>query len=1145
MVSSAKREGEQLSDNFKKETNELASEIDRFRQQHHLKEGDHTPEDILSHTSNDVASKVSSKASKLKQDANEAAFNAADKFKGAKDSAVSKTDHNPMVNEKASAGTTKSGSERGLESYANDVVRDTSKLVAKDTDKVKKVWDDKTEQEKSTNSDGSRKEESKGFWSGLLGGSSTSNEAAHPAPTNFEKTKPRWESRLENYAQENVHDTSTLVGKDTEKVRGVWEEKQVRDNGGHPASRDNTGSFWSSIYGQAKDVEHKVEEGWQDVKTKVGLSTQEASETYQDAKEKASAEASRLGSKWGDVKSQIKDDAQSAYNAASDTASNVSANLKRETNRAASEAEKKAEQLKRNASDHIENQKNRASSGLKDMHKEVSANAEEWKRQTEQSAKSWYQKGTDQIKSSFDNVKTAADNDLRWAEDKVSEGISSAKEEVDRLFGREDPNKKGYTGHVIRGEKFAEEEEGHLRHTRDNTKLKPAEVVVGNCDGKDIVILSANGAFLLRNAPRSTTFHVTKACRPRKLTTTTVVREQYLHGYKDNQRYHGEYPSRTHYCGELRASNEGEKVVLCGWAQSSRDLSQNLIFLPLRDHSGVTQLVYRNSNDEQLKSQIQALSAESVVCVEGYVRKRPDGMGNKNQAAGSIEVEISKIYCLNPATPLLPFWPNQAQLPNEEVRLRYRYLDLRRQELQHNIRLRSLTANTVRNYLTENGFTEIETPTLFKSTPEGAREFIVPTRTRGAFYALPQSPQQHKQLLMAAGFDRYFQIARCFRDEDLRADRQPEFTQIDLEMSFIKIEDIQQIIEGMVTAIWDKALGKKLTKEHFPHMTYNEAMSKYGSDKPDIRFNMKINEIGSSVKDVVGDDSVDCMVVKKGSALTGGELKAMQKVLDLTDDKNFAFVKINEANIQSWSSKCGPLRHSQQISQPQRHAQLNQSLDIEQGDLVLIHKRPSYLYGGNTTMGRVRLHVSDIMQKKGLLTLNQEEKYKFLWVESFPLFTPDEQGIRTWQATHHPFTAPYDEDIPLLATHPESVRGQHYDLVLNGMEIGGGSIRIHSPVMQTFILEKILKLEKYEYKRFDHLVDALGGGCPPHGGIALGFDRLMAILCDSTSIRDVIAFPKAAGGKDFVVNSPSEVTADQLSQYGLQLANVVKKKLND
>jgi aspartyl-tRNA synthetase len=298
---------------------------------------------------------------------------------------------------------------------------------------------------------------------------------------------------------------------------------------------------------------------------------------------------------------------------------------------------------------------------------------------------------------------------------------------------------------------------------------------------------------------------------------------------------------------------------------------------------------------------------------------------------------------------------------------------------------------------------------------------------------------------------------------------------------------------------------------------------------------MKINDIGSYLKDIIGDDSVDCMVVKKGSAISGGDLKAMQKMLDLTEDKDFAFVKINENNIASWPSKCGALRRSQHIGGIE--GQLNASLDIEQSDLVLVHKRAKYLYGGNTTMGRIRLHVSNLMQQKGLLQLDKE-KYKFLWVESFPLFTPDEQGIRTWQATHHPFTAPFDEDIPLLTSEPEKVRGQHYDLVLNGMEIGGGSIRIHSPVMQTFILEKVLQLQKFEYKRFDHLIDALGGGCPPHGGIALGFDRLMAILTESTSIRDVIAFPKAAGGKDFVVNSPSEVTTAQLNEYGLQLSDI-------
>ncbi|KAI9019417.1 tRNA synthetases class II-domain-containing protein, partial [Phycomyces nitens] len=604
----------------------------------------------------------------------------------------------------------------------------------------------------------------------------------------------------------------------------------------------------------------------------------------------------------------------------------------------------------------------------------------------------------------------------------------------------------------------------------------------------------------------------------------------------------GDYPTRTHRCGELRASDEGKRVVLNGWAQSSRALSQDLIFLPLRDASGTTQLVYRTGQAAELKTQIQGLGAESVICAQGIVRRRPDGMSNDKQGTGEIEVELEKLYCLNPASPNLPFWPNQPQLPNEEVRLRYRYLDLRRQELQDNIRLRSLIAATVRQHLVSNGFVEIETPMLFKSTPEGAREFIVPTRKKGAFYALPQSPQQHKQMLMAAGFDRYFQIARCFRDEDLRADRQPEFTQIDLEMSFVTPKQIQHIIQGMVTSIWDKALGVKLTDDSFPHMTYTEAMSRYGSDKPDIRFDMKISEIGSCLADVVGNDALDCMVVKQGSSLTGKELKAMQKSLDIENEKasgslkhkGFAFVKINENNIGAWPAKCGALRQSSQIAASVPG--LNRDLGIEQGDLVVVHTRPRYLYGGNTLMGRVRLHAASLMQEKGLLKLDKD-KFKFLWVESFPLFTPDEQGIRTWQSTHHPFTAPFNEDIALLSTEPAKVRGQHYDLVLNGMEIGGGSIRIHSPVMQTFILEKVLQLEKHEYSRFDHLIDALGGGCPPHGGIALGFDRLMAILCDSPSIRDVIAFPKAAGGKDFVVNSPSGVTTAQLDEYGLCLAD--------
>ncbi|KAI7897672.1 tRNA synthetases class II-domain-containing protein, partial [Cokeromyces recurvatus] len=1053
-------------------------------------------------------------------------------------------DKNPMVHEKVSSDATKTPRERQLESYAENKVGDTSTLVNKDTNKVSSVWKDKDNQEKSgsrnspvtvehepANNDNNKK---KGFWNSIFGGNTSSKKdfqkgsSADGNPMVNEKrsrdrTKSNQEYHMEAYANDHVHDTSTLVGKDTEKVKGTWEDKASRDQGSQEPSTSRsslTSSSWSNLVNQASEklheVEEKVENYIEDDGKKVASMWEGANDTLKDVSNKASHESGRLEEGWENVKSQAKEEADSIYRTASDVVSSTSSKFK-----------EGADQTRRDSSKLMQDQMDRASGVLNETERE----ANKLKSDTEKTAKSWYAKGTEQAKDSYDSIKDTVDKDIQWTRQKVQEGLNNTKEEVSHLLSTQ-PKESDLAGHIKRGEKFAEEEEGQLRSTRNNVDKKPAKVVVEHADGKDIIAMLANRATCLR-PPFQSSSKAAITCQLRKINSTSIMREQYLHGYKDNERYHGEYPGRTHYCGELRASHEGEKVVLCGWAQSSRDLAQDLIFLPLRDHSGITQLVYRNSKDEKLRKQIQLLSPESIVCVEGIVRKRPEGMSNQKQATGDIEVEITKLYCLNPASPSLPFWPNQAQLPNEEVRLRYRYLDLRRNVLQHNLRLRSLTANTVRDYLIKNGFTEIETPTLFKSTPEGAREYIVPTRKKGAFYALSQSPQQHKQMLMAAGFDRYFQIARCFRDEDLRADRQPEFTQIDLEMSFIKIKDIQEIIEGMVTAVWDKALNVKLTKEDFPHITYKQAMSQYGSDKPDLRFDMKINDIGAYFKDVVGDNSIDCMVVKKGSSITGGELKTMQKTLELAND--FAFVKINENNRLSWSSKCLTLRHSQSVGHIEE--QLNKSLHIEQDDLVLVHKRPKYIYGGNTTMGRIRVHVSNLMQEKGLLRLDDKEKYKFLWVESFPLFTPDEQGIRKWQSTHHPFTAPYDEDIPLLATAPEKVRGQHYDLVLNGMEIGGGSIRIHSPVMQTFILEKVLQLEKYEYERFDHLIDALGGGCPPHGGIALGFDRMMAILCDSTSIRDVIAFPKAAGGKDFVVNSPSGITAAQLNEYGLQLAN--------
>ncbi|KAG2174997.1 hypothetical protein INT43_006059 [Umbelopsis isabellina] len=613
-----------------------------------------------------------------------------------------------------------------------------------------------------------------------------------------------------------------------------------------------------------------------------------------------------------------------------------------------------------------------------------------------------------------------------------------------------------------------------------------------------------------------------------------------MHSWSSEIVHHGEFPERTHTCGELNMKENGKPVVLCGWAQAVRSISNDLLFIPLRDAYGTTQLVFRTENcssssaADALREKINALTPESVVCIKGTVRSRPEGMTNKELKTGEIEVEVNDVLCLNTAATNLPFLPGKQKMPKEEVRMKHRYLDLRRPELQRNIRTRSVVASTIRNYLNDNQFVEVETPVLFKSTPEGAREYVVPTRNRGQFYALPQSPQQHKQMLMAAGIDRYYQIARCFRDEDLRADRQPEFTQIDLEMSFVKAKDIQNIIEGMVSAIWKKALDVSLSKNDFPHMTYNEAMSKYGSDKPDIRFDMHINDISKQLPTSAHSGVLECMVVKNGAALKTSDVRAvLQEYESQNGDVNkLHSIKITEKTRDSWLSKCLITRQDPNVSASQNG--LNEELQVEQGDLVYIHQRPKYLYGGNTALGRVRLHMSRLLQEANALSISPND-YKFLWIESFPLFTPDEAGIRTWQATHHPFTAPYPEDLPLLESAPAKVRGQHYDLVLNGMEIGGGSIRIHYPELQRFIFDKVLELQPFEYKRFDHLLEALAGGCPPHGGIALGFDRLMSIICGTPSIRDVIAFPKAGGGKDLVVDSPSELTPSQLAEYGLEL----------
>jgi aspartyl-tRNA synthetase len=604
---------------------------------------------------------------------------------------------------------------------------------------------------------------------------------------------------------------------------------------------------------------------------------------------------------------------------------------------------------------------------------------------------------------------------------------------------------------------------------------------------------------------------------------------------------------RTHHCNELRPAHIGQSVTLSGWVHSRRDLG-GLLFIDIRDREGRTQSVFDPSDlPKALFDQAASLHSESVISVSGKVRQRPAGTNNAKIPTGEVEVMVSGLEVLNHAD-ILPFPvddPEVANKVNEELRLKYRYLDLRRPEMTRNLRLRSKVAIATRSFMDEQGFLEVETPTLFKSTPEGAREFLVPFRREpGLFYALPQSPQQFKQILMVAGVERYFQLARCYRDEDQRADRQLEFTQVDVEMSFIDREDIYALIEGLLKRVWKTALGMDIPTP-FKRVSFQEALHRWGIDKPDTRFGMELVDLtddfrASSFKvfsgAVANGGVVKALNAKGLAGATQGQIETMTEYAKSFGAKGLAFIKVEKgadgATVE-WKSPIVKF-----FSDAEKQA-LTAKLEIQEGDLILF--AADQWLNACEILGKIRLYCADVLKGQGKLNI-PADRFDFLWVVDFPLLTFDKEFNR-WYSSHHPFTAPVAEDIPLLKTDPKKVRGQHYDVVVNGVELGGGSIRIHQPDVQKTVFEEILAIPPDETQlRFGYMLEAFRYGAPPHGGIALGFDRLCAILCGTPSIRDVIAFPKTAKGTDLMTDSPAGVSARQLRDLHLEVKAAVKKE---
>ncbi|XP_064450373.1 aspartate--tRNA ligase, mitochondrial isoform X1 [Mirounga angustirostris] len=595
------------------------------------------------------------------------------------------------------------------------------------------------------------------------------------------------------------------------------------------------------------------------------------------------------------------------------------------------------------------------------------------------------------------------------------------------------------------------------------------------------------------------------------------------------------FVARTNTCGELRSSHLGQEVILCGWIQYRR---QN-IFLVLRDFHGLVQVVIpQEESAASVKKILCEAPVESVVQVSGTVISRPPGQENpvfsslfKKMPTGEIEIKVKTAELLN-SCKKLPFEIKDFVKKTEALRLQYRYLDLRSFQMQYNLRLRSQMVMKMREYLCNlHGFVDIETPTLFKRTPGGAKEFVIPSREPGKFYCLPQSPQQFKQLLMVGGVDRYFQVARCYRDEGSRPDRQPEFTQIDIEMSFVDQTGIRSLIEGLLQYSWPN--DKDPLVVPFPSMTFVEALASYGTDKPDTRFGMKIVDISDMFRNTEVGFLQDALSKPQGAvkAICISEGAKYLKRKDIESIRKFAADHFNQEVLpvfpkadRNWNTPV-----AQSILEEQRSG-LIRLMEIQEADVVLLaageHEKAC------SVLGKLRLECADLLEARGLV-LRDPALFSFLWVVDFPLFLPKEENPGELESAHHPFTAPHPSDLQLLYTEPKKVRSQHYDLVLNGSEIGGGSIRIHDAELQRYILATLLK---EDVKLLSHLLQALGFGAPPHGGIALGLDRLICLVTGAPSIRDVIAFPKSFRGHDLMSSAPDSLPPEELKPYHIQVS---------